>query len=310
MIPANAIKSILGWGWSATKGLGKILYKPGKTVIKDGEKKVVEESKGILPSIGRNPKNSLAVGTTGLLVAGDATGKGALGIVSDMIPGGRSLGGLASDAIFGKDTDAKDAAEKVGEVLIGKENTKNISDAVSSGVGAVSDAVSKGLEMVKGATNAIGDMISGIFSFFGGGMNPASADSAVSGVGGFQQMLSSMFGRNVNLSIPTVAMTVLGAWLGFGNHGFTGKIAGALLGALGLKNMFGGEQSMPIAQAARVAQQQDNVQDRQETADRTSSRDYRTVLPVYDDRGNFVDIAPDDVNGINNDNNRKSAYRR
>ena len=301
--------SILSLGKSFFKGAGKVMYTPGKTIVKEGVEQT-SKAKGILPAIYRNPKNTLAAGGAGLLVAGDVTGKGALGIISDMIPGNRSVLGFTSDAVFGKDTDLKKSAEKVGNVLIGENNTKKISDAVSSGVGAVSDAVSKGVDMVKGATSAIGDMFSGIFSFFGGGMNPASADSAVSGVGGFQQMISSMFGRNVNLSIPTVAMTVLGAWLGFGNHGFTGKIAGALLGALGLKNMFGGGQSMPMAQAARVAQQQDNIQDRQETADRTAFRDYRTVSPVYDDRGNFVDVAPDDVNGINEDKNRKTAYRR
>ena len=146
-------------------------------------------------------------------------------------------------------------------------------------------------------------------------MNPAAADSAVSGVGGFQQMLSSVFGRNVNLSIPTVAMTVLGAWLGFGNHGFTGKIAGALLGALGLKNMFGGSQTMPVAQTARAAQQQDNDLDRQETVERTSTDRYRSVSPVYDSSGNSTaDIFDDgvsDMNGIDSEeNNRKTAYRR
>lgn len=306
----------MGWssvsqmGKSVAKGIGKLFYTPPKTIIENGTKKTVEEAKGILPFVKKHPKGVLG---TSLGIYGYTSGKGICGAVSSLTPGSSGITGFLSDVFFGKDTDGKDAAEKAGEVLIGKDNTKKVSDAVSSGVGAVTDAVSKGLEMVKGATNTIGDMFSGIFSFFGGGMNPASADSAVSEVGGFQQMLSSVFGRNVNLSIPTIAMTVLGAWLGFGNHGFTGKIAGALLGALGLKNMFNAPSLTPAL--ANVSQEQSLDIDNQKMAAPARSERTRAVSPAYDNSGNsYGDVFDDGIDNMNGDDlensNRRTGFRR
>lgn len=305
--------SVLSLGKSVFKGAGKVLYTPGKTAVKEGVEQT-SKAKGVLPYIYRNPKNTLALGGAGFGIYGYTSGKGVFGAASELIPGTGGLAGFASDALFGKNTDGKDAIEKVGSALIGESTTKKVSDAVSSGVDAISGAVSKGVDMVKDAANAVGDMFSGIFSFFGGGMNPATADSAVSGVGGFRQMLSSLLGRSPNLSVPAVAMTVLGAWLGFGNHGFTGKIAGALLGALGLKNMFGGGQDMSVAQSTRVSQQQDNDLDRQETVDSASTDRHRAVSPVYDNSeilsGDYLDDGVEDVNGIEENKIRKTAYRR
>ena len=279
-------------GWDALCGITKktkdLLYKKGEIVrdnLGHAESKagqvIRDKSTGILPLMARHPKTTLITGGIGAPIAYHATG--ILGYVSE---------------VFGGDSNA---AKATGNLLIGKEKTDKIADTVEKGVNTAVDAAK---EAAEAATNGWAN----IKNFFGSmfGLNPGAAEGAVSGVGGFSQMLSNVLGTNMNFNLPNVFMTMAAAWLTFGNFGFTGKIAGALLGALGLKNMF---QAPSLAPAIANGQSQQQEQTEEQTVEPMVNTG-RAVVPNMQTIGNDEMNGPDYDNGENPEETTRRGFRR
>lgn len=295
-------KALRAKGWDVLCGIGKkgkeALYKKGE-IIRDNSGKVQfdaagkiskTESTGILATMGRN---KIATGIVGAVGYHEVTGNS----LADIGAGG--VVEYISEVIGGD----KNVVKSVGNVTIGKENTEKVADAAEKGLNAA-------VETVKGAADTMTNGWANIKNFFGSifGLNPGAANGAVSGVGGFSQAVSNILGTGVNFNLPNIAMTMAAAWLTFGNFGFTGKIAGALLGALGLKNMFGGPALTP-AIAGGQAQQQVRGED-QSASIETNVNTGRAVVPQVQAIGNDEIAGPDYDNGENPEETTRRGFRR
>lgn len=291
-------------GWDALCGIAKkakeLFYKKGEIVrdnLGHAEAKagqvIRDKSTGILPLMARNKKATAITGFVGVPIANYLiTGKS----VSDVANATGVLG------LFGKVYGGDDNIVKAGgNLLIGKEKTDKIADAAEKGVQTVVNAAKEATEV---ATNGWAN----IKNFFGSmfGLNPGAAEGAVSGVGGFSQMLSNVLGTNVNFNLPNVFMTMAAAWLTFGNFGFTGKIAGALLGALGLKNMFQAPSLVPAIANGQSQQQEQTEEQMVEPTVNTG----RAVVPNMQSIGNDEINGPDYDNGENPEETTRRGFRR
>ena len=291
-------------GWDALCGITKkakeLFYKKGEIVrdnLGHAEAKagqvIRDKSTGILPLMARHPKTTLITGGLGAPIAyHEITGKS----VSDAANATGVLGYLSE--VYGGDDNTVKAA---GNLLIGKEKTDKIADTVEKGVNTAVDAAK---EAAEAATNGWAN----VKNFFGSmfGLNPGAAEGAVTGVGGFSQMLSNVLGTNVNFNLPNVFMTMAAAWLTFGNFGFTGKIAGALLGALGLKNMF---QTPSLALAIANGQSQQQELTEEQTVEPMVNTG-RAVVPNMQTIGNDEINGPDYDNGENPEETTRRGFRR
>lgn len=295
-------KAFRSKGWDALCGFCKkgkeALYKKGEAILDNSGKVQLDaagkiakkESTGILATMGRH---KITTGIVGAVGYHEATGNS----LADIDTGG--VVGYISEVVGGD----KNVVKSVGNVTIGKENTEKVADAAEKGLDAAVDTV-------KGAADTITNGWANMKNFFGSmfGLNPGAANGAVSGVGGFSQAVSNILGTGVNFNLPNIAMTMAAAWLTFGNFGFTGKIAGALLGALGLKNMFGGPALTP-AIAGGQAQQQVQGEDQSASVE-TNVNTGRAVVPQVQDIGNDEIGGPDYDNGENPEETTRRGYRR
>lgn len=277
--PKMQAKMAEGWKWAANEG---------KDVAMGAGKMAVKGSGTVLNAAGKfAQKHPLTTGVVGTIGYSKITGEP----VSKLLTDDDGLLKTASQALAGVDN----LAEATSILLLGKENTEEIKDTVKD---ATSKAVEKGQEIKEGVSNTVENIKEGL--------NPGAAEGAVTGVGGFSQMLSNVLGTNVNFNLPNVFMTMAAAWLTFGNFGFTGKIAGALLGALGLKNMF---QAPSLAPAIANGQSQQQEQTEEQTVEPMVNTG-RAVVPNMQTIGNDEMNGPDYDNGENPEETTRRGFRR